>query len=158
MEKYININNIIENDIFKLYKDSVICPLCHNILINPIMCMKCDGTFCKKCIDDWEKKNLKCPNNCNEPNYQQNSIKNDILYKLKFKCEECEEEIYYNEMKNHIDKCTHIKDLSQINIKKNRGMKRITKEEVQILKKEGNEIKYMTSKNINIEYYFIILI
>ena len=150
MEKYININNIIENNIFKFFKDSVTCPLCHNILINPIMCIKCQETFCKKCIDDWEKKNLKCPNNCNEPNYQQNSIKNDILYK--FKCEECEEEIYYNEMKNHIDnKCTHIKDLSQINIKtKNRGMKRLNPNEVEILKKEGNEIKYMTGKNINI--------
>ena len=150
MEKYININNIIENDIFKLFKDSVTCPLCHNILINPIMCMKCDGTFCKKCIDDWEKKNLKCPNNCNEPNYQQNSIKNDILYKLKFKCEECEEEIYYNEMKNHIDKCTHKKDLSQIYIKNNRGMKRLNPNEVEILKKKGNKIIFITRKNINI--------
>ena len=50
MEKYINKDTVKEDDIFKIIEPTVICPLCKNIYINPLSCLKCQGVFCKKCF------------------------------------------------------------------------------------------------------------
>ena len=52
MESYINKDTLIESEVTKLLKSSLICPLCNNIYINPLMCMGCQKTYCKKCIDN----------------------------------------------------------------------------------------------------------
>ena len=82
MEKFININSLVNNDINNAFKDLAICPLCSNILIEPYMCMKCQKVYCKKCIDEWKNKDDKCPNKCENPNYQKSLEKNNILCKL----------------------------------------------------------------------------
>ena len=86
MEDFIRQDTVIEDTIFSVFKDSVICPLCSNILINPVMCMNCQSAYCKKCIDEWSEKDKKCPNKCENPNYKKSIEKINILSKLKFKC------------------------------------------------------------------------
>lgn len=103
MEEYINNKTIIENEIFLAFKDNVICSLCKNILIFPIICMKCHKVYCKKCIDDWNKNNQEYPNGCKEYDYQECLGKNEILSKLKFKCLGCGEKIFYNEVIRHYE-------------------------------------------------------
>ena len=71
--------------------------------------MKCQKAFCKKCVDDWSKKDDKCPNRCVNPNYQKSIGKNDILSKLKFKCHKCNNIVYYNNMQKHIDSVSQAK-------------------------------------------------
>jgi hypothetical protein len=105
MEGFIREDTIVEDAIYLSFKDSVICPICSNILINPVMCMKCQNVYCRKCIDEWSKKDNKCPNRCENPNYQRSLEKNNILSKLKFKCENCGEEVFYEKVKNHMDEC-----------------------------------------------------
>ena len=105
MENYINENTIIKDELYNAFKESVTCPLCLSILINPVMCMKCQNVFCQKCVGDWSKKDEKCPNRCTEPNYQRCLGKNEILSKLKFKCESCKMILEYNDAKIHKDKC-----------------------------------------------------
>ena len=105
MEKYINDDTIIKNDLYLTFQESVVCPICSNILINPHMCMNCQNVYCKKCIDDWSKKDNKCPNRCENPNYKKSLEKNNILSKLKFECKKCKKEILYDDMKKHVDSC-----------------------------------------------------
>ena len=112
MEEYINKNTIIENEIYIAFKESVTCPLCLNILINPVMCMNCQKNFCKRCIDSYSQKNSKCPNECSEPKYQISLGKNEILSKLKFKCKKCETQFQYDEAQKHNDCCDPDKSLS----------------------------------------------
>ena len=70
------------------------------IIIKPQMCMKYQNVYCKKCIEDLSKRNNKCPNRCNNPNYQRSLEKAKILSKLKFKCQKCGNQFSYDELKN----------------------------------------------------------
>ena len=156
MENYININNLINNEINNILKDLVICTLCSNILIDPYMCMKCQKVYCKKCIDEWKdkEKDDKCPNKCENPNYQKSLEKNNILCKLKFKCEKCENEFLYEELIKHIANCSgQVEKGENINndINKNistRRLRKISKNEAEKLKIKSTKI---TSK-LNIFY------
>ena len=47
MEKYVNKDTILENDVFKIFESSIICRICENIYIDPNMCMKCQKVFVK---------------------------------------------------------------------------------------------------------------
>ena len=134
MENYINEETVVNNEIYQVFKDSVICPICSNILINPMMCMKCQNVYCKKCSDDWSKKNDKCPNRCDNPNYQRSLEKNNILSKLKFKCEKCGEQIFYENVQKHVDNCQPTKN---INVRQRR-MKKLKKEDIEKINKKGN--------------------
>ena len=150
MEGYINNDTLIEDEIVKLFKSSVICTLCKSILVNPIMCMKCQNVYCKKCIDNWNEQNKNCPNKCDSPTYQNCVGKNDILSKLKFNCVGCGKEILYNDAEKHHESCCpgrtslNLKEIKKINIKPP-NIRRIKPEEVEEFKKKGKEIGYMTS-------------
>ena len=58
MDEVINTNTIIEDEIYTTFKDSVICPICKSILVEPQLCLKCQNNFCKKCIDKWSENNV----------------------------------------------------------------------------------------------------
>ena len=98
---YINENNIINDEIYNEFKFSISCPICTNIIIEPMMCMICQSSYCKKCINQWSLINEKCPNRCINPNYQISKEMNGILSKLQFKCKFCNKTFEYNEMKEH---------------------------------------------------------
>ena len=61
-------------------KNELTCPICFNILKDPIMCTKCLKNFCENCVKEWENKNnLYCPFQCFMPEYNSNlSLKNII--------------------------------------------------------------------------------
>lgn len=108
-------NTVVEDAIYLAFKDSLICPICSNILINPLMCMNCQNVYCQKCVDEWSKKDNKCPNRCENPNYKKSIEKNNILSKLKFKCEKCGEEIFYDNVGKHRESCTPNNSSGKIN-------------------------------------------
>ena len=146
MEKYINNDTIVEDDIFKCFKSSLICPLCKSIYINPVYCTKCQIVFCLRCIDDWKQNNKNCPKNCEKPDYQKCYYKNEILSKLKFYCIGCGEIFSYDQAENHHNLCCS--NISEnLNFKKkNRKIKKLNSDEVAKLKNEGVKINNMTSK------------
>ena len=155
MELYVNNDTLVEDDISKIFKSSVICPLCKSILIKPFMCMKCQNVYCKKCIDKLSEKNEKCPNNCDSPTFQNCLVKNEILSKLYFSCVGCGKEIPYDEAEKHHLSCCP--DKTSSNLKKREetqrksDIKRLKPEEVEKLKSEGKEITYLTGNKI---FYF----
>ena len=189
MEEYINNKTVVENDMFKLFKDSVTCPLCKNILINPFMCIKCQKVYCKRCIDIRTNNNEKCLNGCIEQDYEKYLLKNDILSKLKFKCLRCEQEIEYSNVQSHYDSCSqnittpdklteemensnttntpkeesenrvenqqdssNIEKTSTENTDTHEIMRRLTREEMDKLKKEGKKVTYISGKNNYLSY------
>ena len=148
METYINKDTIIENDIYKSFESSVLCPLCKNIYIKPVICMKCQNVYCRRCIDECTKNGEKCLNNCDPPEYNNCLTKKDILSKLKFNCVGCGEEIGYEEAENHHKSCCPEKTSADINKKvtKKEKMRKLSIKEIEKFKKEGKEIEYITGK------------
>ena len=135
MDEVINTNTIIEDEIYTAFKDSVICPICKSILVEPQLCLKCQNNFCKKCIDKWSENNNECPN----------------------KCQKCEETYFYNEIKNHYENCTQknfsrymSKDdtsfYSEINEDNKKKLEHISNEELSKLEKDGVEVTNIKGK------------
>ena len=147
MEEYINKDTIIENEVYKMFQSSVICPLCKNIYIKPILCINCQKVYCKRCIDNWSKNEKKCPNGCEDPQYNNCMTKNDILAKLEFYCVGCNKEIEYNNAEEHHNSCCPGKTSSNMikceNEKKT--FQKLTAQEAQKFITEGKEITFITS-------------
>ena len=144
MENYINEETVVKDGVYLIFKDDVICPICSNLIINPMMCMRCQNVYCKKCIEAWNKKDNKCPNRCENPDYHKSLEKSNTLSKLKFKCEKCGEEILYNNVQKHMDNCESIQTTNG-NVKR---LKRIKKEEINRTKTNGKLTRITSKKNI----------
>ena len=114
MEEYINENTIVKNQVYDLFKDSVICVTCNSLMIEPVICLTCQTTFCKNC----NEKNG-CPNKCENSEIKEVIGKNNYITKFKFKCiTGCGEEILFDDIKEHYSSdCTannpKLKPLSQ---------------------------------------------
>jgi len=149
IEKYINEQTVVKSEIYLAFKEDVTCSICSKIIINPFMCMNCQNVYCKKCLDDWSKKDKRCPNRCANPNYKKSIEKSNTLSKLKFKCEKCGEEILYDNVKKHIDNCESNTINEEININNNndrvKRIKKVKRQEIDKTKKNGKPV-YITSK------------
>ena len=112
--------NVIEKDNI----EDLICPICFNILKNPISCSnkKNSHSFCKECIDEYLKENNKCPICKLNFEYIINNELNNILNKLSFEClyknEGCKDILSYFGYLNHINKCKYNNIKYECNIKK----------------------------------------
>ena len=80
--------------------------------------------------------------------------KNDILSKIKIKCKGCGNPIEYENVDKHYNTCCPDKlkeddnkiEIEEVNNTPYSKFEKITKEEIDKLKKEGNEIAYITGK------------
>ena len=143
MEEYINNNTIVKDAVYNAFKGAITCPLCSNILIDPIMCTKCQKVYCQRCINEWSKKEKKCPNNCEELKIQKCIGKNDILFKLNFKCEACGKNFNYEKAIKHLKKCYPDKKFPE---EKESKFEKLTREKIEKLKSLGKDVGYLTGK------------
>ena len=157
IQEYINEETVINDDIYKAFNDSVICQICKNIIIEPMMCMHCQNVYCRQCINKWRIINAKCPLRCINPNYQISHDIAKILSNLKFKCKNCNNIFNYNDMKNHLTGCKILTDYKNFfgideDIMLNGIFKKMENKE-NIIFESKDKIK---SKNIqfNIIFYF----
>ena len=142
---FYNRDNVIEKDNI----EDLICPICFNILKDPISCSsnKNAHSFCKECIDLYLKENNKCPTCKLNFEYKINNELNDSLNKLSFEClfkkEGCKDILSYSEYLNHINNCKYDNNIEYVcNIKK-----------YNYNKKEFEKCGYIGNK-INIEQHF----
>ena len=146
MEKYVNEETLIKDDIFKsLPEDLIICPICTLLMIEPVMCVNCMNHFCKKCTEDWNKKNNTCPNGCQNAILKTQIEKNRLITRLKFKCiKGCGAEIFFSDITNHYNSnCLEKKEKEK---NKSESKLRILKKEEVAKLKENKKIDYFTSK------------
>jgi hypothetical protein len=98
MEQYVNENTIVKNDVYDAFKDSIICPICSKIMIEPVICFNCQETFCKNCY----RQNGNCPNKCENSNIQDVIGKKKYITKFKFTCiKGCGDEIAFDKINEH---------------------------------------------------------
>ena len=107
------IEYVINDDFFNSVKDEVTCTICLDIKIDPLMCTKCQNSYCANCIKIWQKKSDKCPFKCDSPSFTKARIIKNLLSKLNFKCKNgCEQIIPYDKVLSHYDS-----DCEKINFK-----------------------------------------
>ena len=131
MEKYANEKNIVKNEVYELFKDTIICPVCNSLMIEPVICLSCQSNFCKKCSQKLKDKGDNCPKKCLVPNIKDVIGRNNLITKFTFKCiNGCGEEILFDNIKNHY------KDCNPNNIKK---IKALSKKQVEEYRKNNSE-------------------
>ena len=140
---------IIEDETYLKVKDLIKCVLCNKILKDPMKCNKCEKVFCKSCIENFPKKEKKCPKQCKKPKYIECIDKNAILSLLKFRCLNCKEEIKYDDVQTHLSlgcktnlNSTRLAD--SLYIKKK--LIKLTPDEIHDLTDLGQKINHLSSK------------
>ena len=152
-KKFIKYNNQLliynpENINNKENIEDLICPICLNVLKNPISCSdkKNSHSFCKECIDTFLKENNKCPICKLIFEYKINNNLQKELNKLSFKCqfknEGCNEILFYSDYLNHIFNCKYNNIQYECNVKK-----------YDYKRKEFKKCGYLGNKN-EIEIHF----
>ena len=109
----------------------LICPICLNILINPINCSinKNSHSFCKKCIDIHLQKTNICPICKNIFEYKINKDIEKLLNSLFFKCnfnkKGCNKIINYSEYFNHLNNCEYNNNIYECQVEKYNKSKKL---------------------------------
>ena len=112
---YIDTKTVYKDKIFNEFEDLIICSICGNILIEPMICNNCQTVICKECQEEWGRKSNECPNRCKNPKYQKCLDISNLLSKLKFFCPICEEAINYDNIKEHsLIKCQRKNNIEKL--------------------------------------------
>ena len=123
-----SVDDIVEG---KNYIDILICPICYNILKDPISCNSKEKShsFCELCILKSLKINDKCPMCKQTFEYSTNNKTKELLKKLKFKCkyseEGCKQILNYSYYFRHLEICTFKETLYECQVEKYNYSKKI---------------------------------
>ena len=100
--EYFTDDSVVEDQLYLSLKDLLICPYCHKLIKNPFMCNKCQKNYCKKCLEDFSNMK-KCPYDNKESEFKHSIMINEMLSKLKYKCNNCKKEIPQSDIKSHLE-------------------------------------------------------
>ena len=147
--------SIVKDNIYMKMKDSITCKLCKKLLKDPMFCTSCQNTYCKNCLNGWVKT---CPNSCENPNYIENISTKEILSKLKYECQNCGNQVKFEDIKSHLDSnCIKVSNKSKAMAKGfncSKILRKLTPEETDQMIKNGSKISRLTSKKKKIFLYF----
>ena len=91
--------------------EELTCPICLNLVSNPVTCKGCDNIFCTKCINEWHKVSKNCPNLCVLELKPVVFTVANLLGKIKLKCfnykKGCHSIICYKDLKHHSNRCDY---------------------------------------------------
>ena len=163
MEEFRNFlteKNVINSQIYATIKDQIICTICKDIMIAPMICLNCQNSFCKTCIEKWNLLKQNCPFRCKSPNFKKSVTINQLVSKLEFKCEECNATLNYDDMKKHFfTKCGSIEfDYETYNLNRKHSIKGIFQKIDEQKKPTNVPIVKIKSKIIVYLYIFIVIV
>ena len=100
---------LLLSEIDKSTLETITCPICLDIVWDPVDCSKCGFIFCENCIDESiEKVDDSCPICKNSP-FQTTECKTikKLLAKFKFRCPNipCDVNPEYSDFLDHLEKC-----------------------------------------------------
>ena len=84
------------------------CPICRDLVMNPVECKNCSKLFCKYCIDNWLQNTNQCPNkHIFEKKEELDDWIKTALGKIFLKCPfiGCRSDYAYKYWKDHVKKC-----------------------------------------------------
>lgn len=153
--EYFTDDSVVKNETYNSLINFIKCPLCLKIYNNPMICQNCEKVYCKKCIEDNDNK---CPSNCIESNIKICNSKNELLSNIQYKCNNCSEIVFKNNINDHLKlNCKHKdkfdKRLSVIFTTKKKLLK-LSSDDI-IVKKYSNDITNLTSKFKYLKIIFI---
>ena len=106
----INLDHIININLFENPEKLTCQTICHGILKDPIKCLDCNQHFCRDCITKWVFQDRKCPH-CRKE-FTEESADNAILSnleKIRIRClfqeNGCKEETNYELLLAHLEFC-----------------------------------------------------
>ena len=156
MEEYVNEYTVIKNAQYDAFKEYIYCQICECLMIEPVMCLNCQNKFCKKCTEEWAKRNGKCPLNCENTSLRKVIEKENMISKIKFKCiKGCGTEIPFDEINKHYkSNCINKTKINNSNddvlnieeINEKRKIKILSKEQTELKTKNGKTMDRMASK------------
>lgn len=96
----------------KNMEDVLTCPICCNLLLDPVHCSQCTAAVCKSCIDSWLTKNSTCMNRCKQPEFKPfDKMAMRMLSSIKLKCpyykNSCTDNLTYDNFKSHAKSCKY---------------------------------------------------
>ena len=115
------------------------------------MCNTCQNSYCKKCLESYS--NLKkCPNEEIESEFKPCILKENMLSKLKYKCNNCNKEVQKNEIKAHLEEnCETNED------KREKTLSELMKSKKQLIKLSSKEMQNKKiDYNLTSKYIFLI--
>ena len=93
----------------KAYVDQIICPICKDLIENPVSCPFCGNSFCFDCVKLQKKKKDECPicGKCRKDGFELNTNEglNQILNSIVKICDFCHKKIKINEEDKHKKNC-----------------------------------------------------
>ena len=90
----------------------LLCSICKNVLVRPLVCSSCQTASCEMCLTEWGLKHPRCPSGCADFKYiQPTKFLGKFLKKLKIKCENhmhgCHKVLKYDEVEAHHHSCKY---------------------------------------------------
>ena len=100
---------------YELLLDEMLCPICLNVLLDPIECMLCRAIICENCHFILKAAGKNCFNEGCKGDYQKaNKFIRNILNELKITCQGCKKEnISYSHYLSHIKNCNEKSNIQQ---------------------------------------------
>ena len=150
-DEYFADDCIIKDSLYISLKDLIICPLCCKLLKNPYMCVKCQKSYCKKCLE--ENSNLKiCPNDKEETQFIHSVFADGMLSNLKYKCKNCFKEVIQSDINAHLEEnCEHVE------IEHKKTLAEELKKKKQLIKLSPKEMENKEASNtFTSKIYFLI--
>ncbi|CAG2111244.1 unnamed protein product [Medioppia subpectinata] len=108
-----DINRFRESDI----KEEFICPICHDILQEPILLQTCEHVFCSQCINEWLQKCKQkscpidreeiCENSLRPPQRSFKNLISNLLISCDFLSNGCQQWIKIDELSVHTNACVY---------------------------------------------------
>ena len=107
--------DIVNKEYYAGVQATINCPICLNIIENPVQCDKCQKFFCLNCI----KGVKECPFRCKNNKYTSGLLCRQLISELKIKCE-CGKIINFDHIQKHKEEECEKADFKQnyFNLKK----------------------------------------
>ena len=142
---YFDEKSLIENEYYNTIKDMIKCKHCHNMLKDPMMCLKCLGAYCRNCIGELGKEEHPCEN----PEFNKNLNAINIIIKLKYLCKNCKAEITKVDIENHLQKgCVRNENSTQLikELYRKKTLRKLKRDEIETLSNQKKNVNHISSK------------
>ncbi|KAH8244582.1 hypothetical protein KR038_008772 [Drosophila bunnanda] len=95
--------------------DELLCPICADVLEEPVQSVGCEHAYCRRCIDQWMRLKQICPvdRSTLQPEHLGNvsRLMRNMLARLKIKCSfaenGCDQLLPLEEFRAHVASCEH---------------------------------------------------